>query len=63
MGNGATAKELQGDENGIGDGAGNGMFGDGSLNIHRNLVAICLNLNFNNQDRVPILGNTTRTSE
>ncbi|MDR4510144.1 MAG: hypothetical protein MRJ93_00370 [Nitrososphaeraceae archaeon] len=59
----ATAQGLQGDENGIKDGTGNGMFNNGGLNIDKNLVNICLNLNFNNQEKVPILGDLTRTAE
>jgi len=59
----ATAQGLQGDENGIKDGTGDGMFGNGGLNVDKNLLNICLNFNLNNQEKVPIMGDLTRTSE
>ncbi|MDR4510078.1 MAG: hypothetical protein MRJ93_00030 [Nitrososphaeraceae archaeon] len=62
-GDAATAQGLQGDEHGIRDGTGNGMFGNDGLNIDKNLLNICLNLNFNDQEKVPILGDLTRTVE
>ncbi|MGB9169218.1 MAG: hypothetical protein WCB31_09860 [Nitrososphaeraceae archaeon] len=37
---------------------GNGLSG---INLDRNLVNICVNLNFNNQERIPILGDLTST--
>lgn len=39
---------LQG--NGFTDGMGNGLFGDGRLNIDKNLVNICVNFNYNEQE-------------
>ena len=40
---------------------GNGI-GD-RINFDRNLVNICVNLNFNDQDRSPVLGDLTSTSQ
>ncbi|MDR4511013.1 MAG: hypothetical protein MRJ93_04835 [Nitrososphaeraceae archaeon] len=45
----ATAQAPQGDENGLQDGTGNGLFGNGGLNIDKNLVNICVNFNHNGQ--------------
>ena len=39
---------------------GNGLSG---INFDRNLVNICVNLNFNNQERTPIIGDITRGLE
>ena len=40
---------------------GNGL--SDRINFDRNLVNICVNLNFNNQERTPILGDITRGLE
>ncbi|MFB5600920.1 MAG: hypothetical protein ACE5SW_11930 [Nitrososphaeraceae archaeon] len=50
----AGTQQLQ--ENGPENGNGNGLLGDGGLNIDRNLVNICLDINANGQfsgDRLP----------
>ncbi len=47
-----------------GTNAANTQNGDGlgdRINFDRNLVNICVNLNFNNQERIPILGDFTST--
>ncbi|HJS64515.1 MAG TPA: hypothetical protein VJ767_06620 [Nitrososphaeraceae archaeon] len=48
-------------EAGEGTNAANTQNGDGlsGINVDRNLVNICVNLNFNNQERVPVLGDIT----
>jgi hypothetical protein len=40
---------------------GNGL--SDRINFDRNLVNICVNLNFNNQERTPLLGDITRGLE
>ncbi len=45
-----TAEALQGDENGFADGTGNGISGNGGIDIERNLVNVCLDINLNAQN-------------
>ncbi|MDX1373617.1 MAG: hypothetical protein R3321_14185 [Nitrososphaeraceae archaeon] len=45
-----TAEALQGDENGLTQGTGNGISGNGGIDIERNLVNICLDINLNAQN-------------
>jgi len=50
QGDTATAEALQGDETGMTDGTGNGISGNGGIDIERNLVNICLDINLNAQN-------------
>jgi len=51
LGADATAAEaLQGDENGLTQGTGNGISGNGGIDIERNLVNVCLDINLNAQN-------------
>jgi len=45
-----TAKALQGDENDFTGGNGNGISGNGGIDIERNLVNVCLDINLNAQN-------------
>jgi hypothetical protein len=61
----AAAEANEADVEGTADAAntenGNGL--SDRINFDRNLVNICVNLNFNNQERTPILGDITRGLE
>ena len=63
-GSGAAAAN-EADAEGTADAAntenGNGL--SDRINFDRNLVNVCVNLNFNNQERTPILGDFTRVLE
>jgi hypothetical protein len=59
--NGPDVAANEGGAEGTAEGAntqnGNGL--TDRINFERNLVNVCVNLNFNDQDRIPILGDST----
>ncbi|MFB5600193.1 MAG: hypothetical protein ACE5SW_08215 [Nitrososphaeraceae archaeon] len=58
-----ATEEAQATEDGAAEGNGNGLVSDNGLNIDRNLLNICADLNFNNQERIPIIGDFTTTDQ
>ncbi|MFB5600918.1 MAG: hypothetical protein ACE5SW_11920 [Nitrososphaeraceae archaeon] len=57
--NGIAAAEAQANEDGSANGNGPTNENGNGINFDKNLVNICVNLNFNNQERVPIIGDIT----